>query len=119
MDKILDMKRLFIVLLAVFAFACGPEKSLQKKYVGENVSAMEMEFGKPTAVFNNGNSYTYMFEKVTDLKSTEISQHKITLDPMVSPEVIKTQNCTVTVVDGIIKKIVLDEEYERKTQKKE
>ena len=54
-----------------------------------------------------------LFEKIEMLKSTEISQHKLTLDPMVTPKVKKTSHYTVTVVDGVITKIELEEQYER------
>lgn len=107
------MNRLLLIVVAVFILACSPQKKLQKTYIGLPISAMEKEFGQAKSVFEKSDGKEYIFEKVEYLKSTEISQHKLTLDPMVSPRVKKTKRYSVTVVDEIISKIKLDEEYER------
>jgi hypothetical protein len=108
------MYRILIVLIALFVFSCSPQKRLQKTYVGRPISVVEKEFGKAKTVFEKENGKEYIFEKVEYLKSTEISQHKLTLDPMVTPQAIKTIKYFVTVVDGTITKINTEEEYERK-----
>lgn len=108
------MYRILILLLVVFAISCSPQRKLQKTYLGQPISALESEFGRATTVFDKENGKEYIFENVEYLKSTEISQHKLTLDPMVSPKVKKTSRYYVLVVDGIISKIKFEEEYDRR-----
>ncbi len=74
---------------------------------------METEFGPATTVFKKESGDIYIFEKIEMLKSTEISQHKLTLDPMVTPQVKKTSHYTVTVIDDVITKVELEERYDR------
>jgi len=74
---------------------------------------MEKQFGKAKTVFEKSKEKEYIFEKVEFLKSTEIGQHKMTLDPMITPQVTKTSKYHVTVVDGIITKVDMEEEYKR------
>jgi hypothetical protein len=107
------MKALLFIVAVVVMVSCSPQRSLQKTYVGKPLSALESELGKPHTVFNKESGDIYIFEKIEMLKSTEISQHKLTLDPMVTPKVKKTSHYTVTVVDGVITKIELKEQYER------
>ncbi|QIA07455.1 hypothetical protein [Draconibacterium halophilum] len=103
---------LFIVALVVMV-SCGSQRMLQKTYIGKPLSAMEKELGEAKTVFNKKSGDVYIFEKVEMLKSTEISQHKLTLDPMVTPQVRKTSHYKVTVVDDVITKVELEEIYER------
>ena len=103
---------LFIVVLA-FLGSCSSQRNLQKSYIGKPLSSLESKLGKPKTVFNKESSDISIFEKVEFLKSTEISQHKLTLDPMVTPQVKKTSRYIVTSVDGTIKKVEVEELYER------
>ncbi|MEN8118066.1 MAG: hypothetical protein ABFS16_13865 [Bacteroidota bacterium] len=107
------MYRIIILFIALFAVACSAQKQLQKSYIGKPVLELEETLGKPKTVFNQDGGKMYIFERVEKLKSTEISQHKLTLDPMVSPEVTKTERYYVSVKDGIIVKIKAEEAYER------
>jgi len=107
------MNRLILLLIALVVFACSPQKKLSKTYIGEPISVLETKFGKAKTVFEKENGKDYIFEKVEYLKSTEINQHKLTLDPMISPKAKKTSRYYVTVIDGIIEKIKFEEEYER------
>jgi len=108
------MYRILILFTALFIISCSTQRKLQKTYIGKPISAVESEFGKAKTVFEIENGKEYIFEKVEHLKSAEISQHKLTLDPMVTPQAIKTIRYFVTVVDGAITKINIEEEYERK-----
>ncbi|WP_321343175.1 hypothetical protein [uncultured Draconibacterium sp.] len=110
------MRALLFIVALVILVSCSSQRNLQKTYVGKPISAVEMEFGKPITVFNKESGDIYIFEKVEMLKSTEISQHKLTLDPMVTPQVKKTSRYTVTVVDDVIKNIELEEQYDRNNQ---
>jgi len=54
-----------------------------------------------------------VYEIVKELRSTEIMQAKLTLDPIYSPKVDKTERYYFTVKQGIITKTKLEEVYER------
>ncbi|HYQ56673.1 MAG TPA: hypothetical protein VEP89_04930 [Draconibacterium sp.] len=107
------MRALLFVIAVIVLVSCGSQRKLQKTFVGKPLSSLESELGKPQTVFEKESGDIYIFEKVEFLKSTEISQHKLTLDPIVTPKVKKTSRYTVTSVDGTIKKVELEEFYER------
>lgn len=107
------MKNIIIVLFAVLALACSGPKKLHKTYVGKPVSELQAKFGKPVTVFDQKDGKMYVFEKTEELESTEISQGKLTLDPIVTPKVVKTERYYATVKDGVVVKIKMEEEYER------
>ncbi len=108
------MRQLIILVLIAFIIAsCGVQKQLQKAYVGKPVSVLKEKFGYPKTILERNNGDVYVFEEVKNLKSTEINQGKLTLDPMVSPMVQKTMRYYFTVKDSIIVKAKMEEEYER------
>ena len=107
------MRALLFIVALVILVSCNSQRQLQKTYVGKPLSSLESELGKPQTVFEKESGDIYIFEKVEYLESTEISQHKLALDPMVTPKVKKTSRYTVTAVDGTIKKVELEEIYER------
>ncbi|MDX8341294.1 hypothetical protein SLH46_18990 [Draconibacterium sp. IB214405] len=107
------MRVLFFIVALVILVSCGSQQKLQKTYVGQPLSAIQAEFGPAKTVFNKESGDIYIFEKIEMLKSTEISQHKLTLDPMVTPRVQKTSHYTVTVVDNVITNVELEELYEK------
>lgn len=96
-----------------FLISCGTSKSLRKKYVGKPESVLSVNFGYPKATFDQGNEKVLVYEIVKDLESTEISQGKLTLDPIISPMVQKTERYYFTVKDSVIIKVKKEEEYER------
>ena len=95
------------------SISCSTQKHLQKSYIGKSSSVLTEDFGRPKTILDRGDEKIYIFEKITELKSTEISQHKLTLDPMVSPRAKKTELFYFTVKDGKITKAKLEETYER------
>ncbi|KJF45394.1 hypothetical protein [Draconibacterium sediminis] len=107
------MRVLLFIVAVIIMVSCSSQRNLQKTYIGKPLSSLESELGKPQTVFNKESGDIYIFEKVEMLESTEISQHKLTLDPMVTPKVKKTSRYTVTVVDEVITKIELEEQYDR------
>jgi hypothetical protein len=107
------MYRTFIILLFIIAMSCSPQRALQKAYIGKPQSALDKKFGKPKTVLENENEKVYIYEVVEELKSTEISQAKLTLDPMISPMVEKTERYYFTVKAEKIVKVKLEVEYER------
>jgi len=107
------MQRAVLVILVFILFSCGTQKKLQKSYVGKSSLVLSEVYGNPKTILDNGDEKVYIFEKVTQLKSTEISQGKLTLDPMVSPMVQKTELFYFTVKDGKIIKAKVEEDYER------
>lgn len=107
------MKRIVLILIIFISISCSIQKHLQKSYVGKSLSVLSEDFGNPKTILDRGDEKIYIFEKITELKSTEISQHKLTLDPMVSPRAKKTELFYFTVKDGKIIEAKLEEEYER------
>ena len=108
------MQRTVLLLLVVFIFfSCGTQKKLQRSYVGKSPLVLSEDYGNPKTILDRGDKRIYIFEKITQLKSTEIAQGKLTLDPMVSPMVQKTELFYFTVKDGKIIEAKVEEEYER------
>jgi hypothetical protein len=103
---------LFIILWAV-TISCGSQQQLKKSYNGKSVTVLEQEFGKPISIMERAEDKIYIYEKKEELKSTEISQGKMTLDPIVTPGVQKTKRFYFTVRNGIIVESKLEEEYQR------
>lgn len=107
------MHRFLLLLVLVAAIACSPQKQLQRSYIGKPISALQEELGAPKNVVANETGKVYIFEKKENLKGTEISQGRLTLDPILTPKVQKTERYYVTVKDGIIVKIKLENAYDR------
>lgn len=107
------MYRIFIALFLFFFVACGTQRRLQRSYIGKSISQVEKDFGKAQTILERNDGTVYIFEKTEELKSTEISQAKLTLDPMVTPRVTKTARYYVTVKNGKVVKIEQENEYER------
>jgi len=107
------MQRILLLILVIAAVSCSPQRSLQKAYMGKPQSILTEKFGKPKTILDQGDEKVYIYETITELKSTEISQAKLTLDPMVSPDVQKTERYYFTVKGEKIVKVKLEEEYER------
>jgi hypothetical protein len=102
----------FMVLLASMV-ACGTQKQLNKSFNGKYITEAEQQFGRPVTVIERQADTVYVFERKEELSSTEISQGKMTLDPMVTPRVHKTERFYFTVRKGIIRESRFEEEYER------
>lgn len=108
------MKRFwFIFLVILLALSCSTQRQLKKSFTGRPVTALEGKFGQPHSVIEKKDGTIYIFEKSETLKSTKISQGKLTLDPIISPKVTKTERYYFTVKNGIITKTRFEEEYER------
>ena len=107
------MLRIFVIILLFIAVSCGHQRALQKEYVGKPVSVLSEKYGYPKVILEQENWKVYVYEIVKDLKSTEINQAKLTLDPVVSPMVQKTERYYFTVKNGKITNVKLEEEYDR------
>jgi hypothetical protein len=107
------LTKIFLLLFVLIVISCGSQNKLTKSYQGKPVSVLAEQFGKPKTVFDQGEEKVYIYEETEELRSTEIAQGKLTLDPMVSPMVKKTKRMYFTVKDGKIIKVKLEEEYER------
>jgi hypothetical protein len=64
-------------------------------------------------VIESAGDSVYIYEKTEELRSMEISQGRLALDPIVTPRVNKTERFYFTVKKGIIIKTRFEEEYER------
>ncbi len=107
------MNRIFILAIIILIVSCSPLRSLQKTYVGKPQSVLSAKFGNPKTVFDHKNEKIYVYEIVKELKSTQINQGKLTMDPMVSPVVVKTERYYFTVKDEKIIKVQVEDEYQR------
>lgn len=107
------MYRFFIIACIALLFSCSSQKKLQRTYVGKPQTILSAEFGYPKTTFEQGGEKVLVYEIIKNLESTEIQQAKLTLDPIVSPMVQKTERYYFTVKDGTIIKVKLEEEYER------
>ena len=107
------MKFIFVILIATVFLACGSQRSLQKAYNGKPVESLHKEYGNPSTVIEQNGDSIYVFEKTQTLRSTEISQGKLTLDPIITPAVVKTERYYFTVKNGIITTVRTGEEYKR------
>lgn len=107
------MNRILIFIFIALMISCSAQRSLQKAYLGKPVSILSEKLGIPKTILDRKNEKVYVYEIVKELKSAEISQGKLTLDPMISPMVEKTERYYFTVKDEKIVKVKLEEEYER------
>lgn len=107
------MLRLIIIVLFIIAVGCSSQRKLQKTYIGQPQNELESRFGFPKTILDEGDEKVYVYEIIKDLKSTEINQGRLSLDPMISPMVEKTERYYFYVKDGVIKDVKLEEEYKR------
>jgi len=107
------MKRIFTLLILITLLACSAQRRLSREFIGKNISEIEAKLGQPKTVFERAEGKVYVFEKTEELHSTEINQAKLTLDPMVTPKVTKTERYYVTVKNDVVTKIERENEYER------
>ncbi len=107
------MNRIFILILLISLFSCSQQRSFQKAYIGKPQSILSGKFGHPINVIDNENEKIYVYEIVKELKSTTINQGKLTMDPMVSPMVEKTERYYFTVKDEKIVNVIIESEYDR------
>ena len=107
------MYRFFFILLIFVAVSCGTQKQLQKMYIGKPESTLQERFGNPKTILKRDLTRVYIFEVEKKLESTEVNQGKLTLDPMITPKVKKTERYYFTVKDSVIINTKFEEEYER------
>jgi hypothetical protein len=104
---------IYMLLLVCLVVSCGTQQQLTRSYAGKPVSAIDSSFGKPVTILELADDSVYVYEKTEKLRPTEISQGRLTLDPIVTPQVIKTERYYFTVRNGIILKTRMEEEYDR------
>lgn len=107
------MNRLLLIVLFFIAVSCGINRQLFKSFSGKPISVANEKFGKPKTVIDKNGEKVYIYEVTRKLESTEISQGKLTLDPMITPKVNKTERYYFTVKDSVIVKTKYEEEYKR------
>lgn len=107
------MYRILVIILIFIAASCSSQKNLQKSFIGKPTSVLKEQFGSPETILDQGDEKVYVYKRIKKLKSTEISQGKLTLDPIISPKVKKTEHFYFTVKNGKIVKVKLEQEYKR------
>ncbi len=105
---------IFILLILIVSVSCSTQRQLRKAFVGKPVSKIEANFGQPKTVIEKEGEKLYIFEKTEELQSTEIGQGQLTLDPIITPKVTKTEMYYFTVKNGTVTKARLEEDYKRK-----
>jgi hypothetical protein len=106
-------KTIYLLLVFFLLVSCGTQQQLKKSFTGKPSSVLEPRFGQPVTIIETAGDSVYIFEKTEALRSAEISRGKMTLDPMVTPKVNKTERFYFTVKNGLIVKTRFEEEYER------
>lgn len=106
-------KIIFIVVISMVIISCGNQRQLVKSYSGKPASALFKEYGNPITVIGKENDSIFIYEKIEELSGTEISQGKLTLDPIYTPPVTKTTRFYFTISNGVIIDARSEEEYER------
>jgi hypothetical protein len=107
------MKKIFVILLIFITVSCSQQRALKNAYVGKSVSVLSEKYGYPKIVLDHKNEKIYVYEIVKELKSSTINQGKLSLDPMVSPSVQKTERYYFTVKNDKIVDAKIEEEYDR------
>lgn len=102
-----------LVGIIFLLFSCGTQNKLNRAWMNQPETKLQESFGSPTRIIEVDNDKVFIFEKNEELRSTEISQGKLSLDPMISPKVLKTERYIFTIREGIIIKTNFEEEYER------
>jgi hypothetical protein len=106
-------KTIYLILIFFFLVSCGTQQQLKKSFTGKPSSVLEPRFGQPVTIIETAGDSVYIFENTEELSSTEINRGRLTLDPMVTPKVNKTERFYFTVKNGLIIKTRFEEEYER------
>ena len=107
------MYRLLFFVLIFLAVSCGSQHRVQRAYIGKPQKSLESKFGYPKTILDQGAGKVYVYEIIKDLKSAEINQGRLSLDPMISPMVQKTEQYYFYVKDSVITNVKLEEEHER------
>ena len=102
-----------LVGIIFLLFSCGTQNKLNRAWMNQPETKLQESFGSPTRIIEVDNDKVFIFEKNEELRSTEINQGKLSLDPMISPKVLKTERYIFTIREGIIIKTNFEEEYER------
>ena len=106
-------KTIYLILIFFLLVSCGTQQQLKKSFTGKPSSVLEPRFGQPVTIIETAGDSVYIFENTEELSSTEINRGRLTLDPMVTPKVNKTERFYFTVKNGLIIKTRFEEEYER------
>ena len=106
-------KKLIFPVFLIAISSCGIQRQVNRSFAGKSVAVIEEQLGSPKEIRTGTGDTIYIFEKREKLRSTEISQGRVTLDPVITPKVHKTERFYFTVKNGVVVKTRLEEEYER------
>lgn len=114
MEKTNQMRGFILLLILIlFIYSCGIQSSVKKSFRGKPVSMAEKQLGKPVEILAADGDSVYVFEKISELQSTEINQGKFSHTPIITPKVKKTERFYFSVKNGLIYKTKVEEEYNR------
>jgi len=103
----------FIIGTFLIMYSCGTQNQLKKTWMNQPETKLQESFGSPVTVIDRENDKVMIFEKQEELRSTEISQGRLTLDPIITPKVMKTERYSFTVRNGIITQTKFEELYKK------
>lgn len=107
------MKKFIIPVLIISLTGCSP-LSRMKKYEGQPIQSVLTVLGKPTLISESEGDTIYIFESSKTLPRAEINKGQTTLDPMLTPTVIKTEKAVFKVVGGKVSEVKKETEYTRR-----
>ena len=94
-------------------FSCGTQNQLKKTWINQPEIKLQESFGPPTTIIDRESDKIFIYETQEELKSTEISQGKLTLDPIITPKVLKTERFIFTICEGVITGTKFEETYDK------
>lgn len=103
----------WLFFLLVVLVSCSGQRQLQKSFNGRDLSFLKAQFGEPKTVLDTDEGVVYIFEMIKELESTEVSQGKLALDPIITPRVKKTETYFFTFKNNEVIKSRVEERYER------
>jgi len=114
--NLLRKYRVILFFVVVFMLACGTPKKISKQYINKPVTFLKEAFGEPKTVIENVDRHVFIYEIEKELKSTEINQGKLTLDPIITPKVTKITRYYFTVKNDMVISSKFEEEYKRQPE---
>jgi len=105
--------KITLFFLIVFMIACGTQNKIGRQYVNKPITDLKEAFGEPKTVIESADGHVFIYEKEKKLESTEISQGKLTLDPIITPKATKTTRYYFIVKNDTVVSSKFEEEYKR------
>ena len=113
-ENLLRKCRVILFFVVVFIAACGTQRKINRQYINKPLTDLQEEFGEPKTVIESADGYVFIYETEKKLESTEISQGKLTRDPIITPKAVKTTRYYFVVKNDTVISSRFEEEYIKK-----